>query len=253
MQSLTQADLAGSAVVFSPHQDDETLGCGGTIIKKRRAGAAVKIVFMTDGRQSHGHLIPGDELKIIRAREAVAAAEQLGVAAQDVIFLEFEDGKLGENYDRAVFRVTEVLKQAQPQEVFIPYRQDVRPDHIATQTIVTSALKLIGHTAVIYEYPIWFWYHWPWVSIPFTARRSTLAILHNSLMAGLGLRLYQEFRWWVDIREVLDLKRTALAQHRSQMTRLIAHPGWLTLSDVSNGEFLACFLQEHEIFRRYSL
>ena len=38
-------ELRRSAVVFSPHFDDETLGCGGTILQKRRAGAAVSLVF----------------------------------------------------------------------------------------------------------------------------------------------------------------------------------------------------------------
>jgi LmbE family N-acetylglucosaminyl deacetylase len=44
-------------VVFSPHPDDETLGCGSTIIKKKRLGADVTIVFMTDGSKSHPHFI----------------------------------------------------------------------------------------------------------------------------------------------------------------------------------------------------
>src|SRR5687768_14178340 len=41
--------LARSAVVFSPHYDDETLGVGGTVIRKRDCGAIVYLVFMTDG------------------------------------------------------------------------------------------------------------------------------------------------------------------------------------------------------------
>ena len=42
-----------AAMVFAPHPDDETLGCGGTVVKLRRAGVDVHIVFMTDGRHSH--------------------------------------------------------------------------------------------------------------------------------------------------------------------------------------------------------
>jgi hypothetical protein len=43
-RELGENDLGRSSIIFSPHQDDETLGCGGTIIRKKRVGADVKIV-----------------------------------------------------------------------------------------------------------------------------------------------------------------------------------------------------------------
>ena len=57
LKECDENELKRSAIFFSPHQDDETLGCGGTIIRKKRMGAEVKIVFMTDGCNSHPHLI----------------------------------------------------------------------------------------------------------------------------------------------------------------------------------------------------
>ncbi len=65
---LSEKELAGSTLVFAPHQDDETLGCGGTIIKKNRLGAKVTIVFLTDGRKST-NLIPASELGVLRQKE----------------------------------------------------------------------------------------------------------------------------------------------------------------------------------------
>jgi LmbE family N-acetylglucosaminyl deacetylase len=35
-------------VVFAPHPNDETLACGGTIIKRLREGFNVYIILMTD-------------------------------------------------------------------------------------------------------------------------------------------------------------------------------------------------------------
>src|SRR5262245_42487805 len=80
-------DLGRSAVVFAPHQDDEVLGCGGTVVRKLRAGADVTVVFMTDGSAAHGDLIAPDELTRIRAGEARAACDLLGVPADRVLFL----------------------------------------------------------------------------------------------------------------------------------------------------------------------
>ena len=101
--------LRQTAVVFSPHFDDETLGCGGTILKKKKAGADVKIVFMTDGGKSHRHLISENELKAIRASEGLAASRSLGLSACDICFLELEETKLSEHLDAATNMVLAVL------------------------------------------------------------------------------------------------------------------------------------------------
>jgi len=243
-------DLARPVIVFSPHPDDETLGCGGTIIKKRKVGSDVTIVFMTDGHQSHAHLIAAHRLKSIRAREALAASGVLGVGESDVLFLGFEDGELCENQDAAILKVVEILQHRRPDEIFIPYHREALPDHVATHGIVVSALHTCGSNVTVYEYPIWFWHQWPWVSVPLALRRETFATLKDSIVAGFGLRLLWDFRYSVYIGDVLELKRTALTQYKSQMIRLIPDPRWMTLDDVWGGEFLPCFFQDHEIFHR---
>src|SRR4051812_37624433 len=45
----------GVTIVFAPHQDDEALGCGAVIARKRNDGGAVHVVFLTDGSASHPH------------------------------------------------------------------------------------------------------------------------------------------------------------------------------------------------------
>jgi LmbE family N-acetylglucosaminyl deacetylase len=62
-KEYNETHLKKTALIFSPHFDDETLGCGGMIIKKKQIGAKVKIVFMTDGSKSHNHLISEKELQ----------------------------------------------------------------------------------------------------------------------------------------------------------------------------------------------
>ena len=251
ISEISEKDLGKSAIVFSPHPDDETLGCGGTIIKKRRAGAEVNIFFMTDGGKSHRHLISENKLKALRENEALAASRTLGLKENNVVFLEFEDGELSKNQDSAIPEVMEILLSQQPDEIFIPYYKEPAfwsQDHLATNRIATSALQRYRRRAVIYEYPVWFWYHWPWASVPKHSPREFLNFLKNSL---IGLNSLRDFRCSVYIGDILELKRAALYKYKSQMTRLIPDPRWLTLGDVSNGEFVECFFQKHEIFHRY--
>ena len=240
--------LQRSAIIFFPHQDDETLGCGGTIIRKKQAGAEVKIVFMTDGSQSHSHLMSEEKLAEIRAKEAIAAADKLSVKSEDIFFLGIPDGSLTQNQTIATQKVVKLLVQFNPEEIFVPYRYDGVPDHNATCQTVLSALKQWGGEATIYEYPIWFWNHWPWTEGT-KPENQEFANFKQELQAGWTL--LHNFQDTIYIGNILEQKKAALRQHQSQVTQLIPHPRWLTLSDVSQGEFLKCFFQPYERFHRY--
>jgi LmbE family N-acetylglucosaminyl deacetylase len=243
-------EFGRSTLVFAPHQDDETLGCGGTIIKKKARGTDVKIVFMGDGSSSHSHLIAPQQLSEIRTREAVAAGRVLGVGQSDILFLGFSEGRLHESFEAAIARVGDLVVQHQPAEVFIPYIHDPNADHVATNQVVRRALAASRSRATVYEYPVWSWWHWPWVGLLSGIRRPSRRVLKGTLHTALGLRMARDFRFAVYTGDVLARKRAALAEHGSQMTRLQPNPAWLTLHDVSNGEWLDCFFQEYELFQR---
>lgn len=252
-QKLDQAALRRPAIVFAPHQDDETLGCGGTILRKKAAGADVTLVFMTDGRQSHGHIIPVEQLTAVRQQEAISAGKMLGIEETQIHFLGFEDGNLKNRHEEAVGAILKILHTCRPEQVFIPYRQEPPADHVATNEIVLAALKACGRNVGVYEYPVWFWHHWPWVSLRKRLVFASRSAVKNTAVATLGLPLFRDFRHAVYIGDLLADKQAVLEQYRSQMTRLIPDPRWQTLHDVANGEFLACFFQEHEMFYQWHL
>jgi LmbE family N-acetylglucosaminyl deacetylase len=249
---IPTGELARSALVFSPHPDDECLGCGGTIIRKKQAGATVKIVHLTDGSRSHPpDLISREQLAATRAREALNAGAALGV--DDIYFLDFQDGALGGSMAPAIQRVAEIIRKEKPEEVFVPYvREPFRQaaDHIATTRIVFSALQSLRRlgTTRVWEYPVWFWLHWPWVGLRkgLICRRE---VAKNSLRLGFGLRAFQELRCAVDISEVLERKIAALSEHRTQMNHFIPGSTWATLGKILGGQFLECFYTDYEFFR----
>jgi LmbE family N-acetylglucosaminyl deacetylase len=251
---LHEEDQKHTMIVFSPHPDDETLGCGGTIIKKKREGAEIKVFFMTDGRKSHAHLISEEKLKLIRAKEALDVGQMLGLEETDIAFLEYRDGELTENQNSAINKVSKILQLQKPDEIFIPHHMEPSlwaKDHVATNRIVMAALKTYNKKVTIYEYPIWLWYHQPWIITPRINIKATLIGLKQVFISELVL--LKDFQYSVYIGDVLELKRAALNQYRSQMTRLIPDPRWQTLDDLSNGKFLKSFFQEREIFHRQAL
>lgn len=89
-------------VVFAPHCDDETLGCGGLIQQAVKAGAEVKVVMLTNGdgfrvaveRQMRSLQVePKDYVQFasVRQQESYKALSDLGVPNEDVFFLGYPD------------------------------------------------------------------------------------------------------------------------------------------------------------------
>jgi len=147
-------------IVFSPHPDDETCGCGGTIAKRVGEGYEVLIVVLTDGRHAFSKVLGIDsdptpeELGKIRREEVRRAVRILGVREENLIFLDFEDGTIDQNSDKVEEKIIEILIKKPSLEVYIPYEKDCHPDHCATNRIVRNAIEKLDLSTMRFKYSI---------------------------------------------------------------------------------------------------
>src|SRR5690606_22622940 len=125
-----------SCIVLAPHPDDETLGCGATIARKRAAGTSVAVVFATDGRHSHPGRIRPAELARRRREEGLRACRELGVPEGCVFFLGFEDGTLAEHAAEAAHAISRLTGRFNPDELLVSTALDRHPDHVALRQVV---------------------------------------------------------------------------------------------------------------------
>ena len=205
---MSNTNINRRIIVFAPHPDDETLGCGGTIAKKLAEGYEVIIVVMTDGRflllKSFG--IDNDpspeQVKEIRRGEVLRATKILGVPEKNVIFLDFVDGTLEENEEAAEEKVIEILEKYTPSEVYFPFERDAHLDHQAANRIVRRAVKKLGIKPLMYRY----------------------TIMHKAARFGPLLEflasIFKRDRIYVDVSEVLPLKREAVKEFKSELTAI---------------------------------
>ena len=100
--------------------------------------------------------------------------------------------------------------------------------------------------ATLLEYPVWLWQQWPWCR---PEHYQPGGRLDRWRLQWRAARALDGFRTAVDVADVLDAKRAALAAHRSQTERLIDDPAWGVLADVADGEFLERLLVPTEIFK----
>jgi LmbE family N-acetylglucosaminyl deacetylase len=239
-----------SALVVAPHPDDETLGCGGTIARKVRNGAEVSIAFLTDGGGSHPHLMPRERLCRLRKEEALDACAKLGIPRSRVHFLDIADGALAQWEPQASVLIAELLTAIAPDQVFVTHSQDLLSDHVAAHRIVLQAVRGLARRPLVYEYPIWLWDRWPWTN-PFASPRQRHAGKPRRQIAGSSVawRMHRHLSIRVDVRDVLATKLSALHAHQTQVVRFESIPGWLTLSDVDNGNWISNSLGAYEFFR----
>jgi LmbE family N-acetylglucosaminyl deacetylase len=228
-RDMSDSTLRRSAMVIAPHPDDETIGCGGTILRKTQAGTPVTVVVAADG---------GDPT---RRAECVEACARLGIPEQSVVFLGFRDGSLAAGRAELHDHLCGVLRSVAPEEVFGPSAVDNHPDHRALAAAVGSACGTGAGAPTRYEYPVWFWNRNAWVDRSAPRRRQRWQLLWRPIRFTAVTRVSK-----VDITTVKTAKRHALAAHVSQ----VGAPGEPPAGEVLDAKWLETFLGRDEIFFR---
>ncbi len=233
-----------STLVLAPHPDDETLGCGATILRKRAVGTPVHVAVLTDGGASHRSAVLGrDDLIALRRKEALEATRLLGVPARAVSFLGYRDGCLAEAGRPLDEELCRLITAVAPQELLVPSAIDGHPDHRAlnraAHRAAATAAAATGQPLEIFEYPVWFWDARSWIDLEASAAMKLWQMLQRPV---LSLRRLTPLL--VETSPFLDRKKMAICAYRSQTTNLTGEADW----PVLDPHFLTQFLQEHEIF-----
>lgn len=132
-------------LVFSPHPDDETIACGGYIAQSEQRGAEVKIVLVTDGNK-HG-------LQNLRYSEFKTATSILGVPVNNLIFLNYPDGKLTQQSQTELEKIFQnQIDSYHPDIILYPHPSDTHKDHITIGKIVEKILEQSPNKKIAYKY-----------------------------------------------------------------------------------------------------
>ena len=121
-RTATGSLLPGGALVLSPHQDDETIGCGLLIAEKASRGIPIAVAVATDGRAgwfSATTRPDPDDITEIRHREWHQALDTLGVPPADRFELEFRDGELSDHEDELTEKLGDLFRNVRPSQVFV--------------------------------------------------------------------------------------------------------------------------------------
>ncbi|KAF1076905.1 PIG-L deacetylase family protein [Methanogenium sp. MK-MG] len=128
-------------LVFSPHPDDETLGCGGTIAKHVISGDHVTLCIVTTAYKPDW----SDEHLEIRNKQINKAIEILGI--HNVIELGYHTVKLDTIPQKYITeKFSKVVSEVQPDIAYIPFKGDLHRDHRIVFESALVAMRPINCT-----------------------------------------------------------------------------------------------------------
>jgi LmbE family N-acetylglucosaminyl deacetylase len=124
-------------LVIAPHPDDETLGCGGTILKLKSQGAIVHWLIVTTIENIVGFAqdrvpVRNAEIESVRQAYGFDGVHSCGLPAAGLDTV----GK-----GALIGAISGVVKEVRPDRIYLPYRNDVHSDHAAVFDAAISATK----------------------------------------------------------------------------------------------------------------
>ena len=137
---------------------------------------------MTDGRKGGTGSEPEEQIILERRKEAQKAADIIGI--NRLVFMDIEDSNLVPD-KKSIFGLAELMKEVQPDIVYVPFLIDFHVDHLATNDIFVEAIKG-DKNFTCYGYEVW------------------TPMLPNC---------------FVDIGDYIDVKRLALTEFKTQSKR----------------------------------
>jgi LmbE family N-acetylglucosaminyl deacetylase len=184
--------MATRTLVVAPHPDDEILGCGGTLLRRKAEGAALGWLIVTGISEGAGW--PAER---VRERDAEIARIAGMIGFDEVFNLCLPTAQLDRlPMSELVARFSEIFLAFRPEEVLVPHRGDVHTDHRVSFDATAACVK---------------WFRYPFV------RRILAYETLSETEFGLDPSSAFHPNVFVDITGSLDRKLEAMAVYASEL------------------------------------
>jgi LmbE family N-acetylglucosaminyl deacetylase len=138
-------------LVLSPHADDETLGCGGTILNYIHNKKEVMVILFSDNSKSIFDK-NNDEIITIRSNEFKSAMDSLNV--KNFVELKLSPSNFIEK-ESNVKALSELIKNYNPDHIFLPNFIENHWDHIIINQIFYKVIKKLDLDVKIMLFEVW--------------------------------------------------------------------------------------------------
>ena len=113
--------MTNKILVVAPHADDETLGCGGSLLKHKKNGDKIYWLLVTKLKKNH-------KKYNIKQKEIKKVADMYNF--DEVINLNLEPAKIHKiDFQNLIKLIEKPLKLIKPDTIYVPYLNDIHSDH----------------------------------------------------------------------------------------------------------------------------
>lgn len=124
-------------MVVAPHPDDETLGCGGSLLRWRKEGNEIQWLIVTSMPEGCGYSSQKirqreDEIREVEKRFGFSATHRLDLPTTTLGAIPLGD---------IVGKISAIFKAERPNVVLLPYRGDAHSDHKVVFDAVAACTK----------------------------------------------------------------------------------------------------------------
>lgn len=124
-------------LVIAVHPDDETLGCGGTILKHINHGDDVYWLILTDVLKKYGY-----SKEQINIEHDVCEKVKNAYGFKDMINLGLPAGNIHLiSFDEIIRRLSKIINKLKPEVIYMPNRSDAHTDHQIAADAIWSCTK----------------------------------------------------------------------------------------------------------------
>ena len=113
--------MKNKILVVAVHPDDETLGCGGTLLKHKANGDKIHWLICTTLNKNHDYY---------QNREKEINKVSKIFNFDSVHNLQFETTKMDQyNMNEIIEKISKVINKVKPNIIYLPFKEDVHTDH----------------------------------------------------------------------------------------------------------------------------
>ena len=186
-------------LVIGPHPDDELLGCGGTLIKKRDSKNILGWILVTNISEDKNW----NSYKVKeRQSEIETVRKELGIKDQNFFSLGYPTCTLDSvSLSNLIKKISEAINLFQPEEIFLPHPGDAHSDHKVTFEASIVCTK--------------------WFRYPFIRRILTYNTISETELGINPVNRKFEPNFFVNISEQIEEKISLINTYKSEIKK---HP-----------------------------